>query len=97
MLRDTSLKCTVGKLQISRGRENIFDIFFRKCLLSTVKFQFSESQFSIKSQFKVQNLVIKMESHIKKSRFNVKSRFKESKCADRGHSLHQDFNIQYYG
>ena len=52
-----------------------------------------KSRFNEKSRFKVQNLVTKMEFHIKKSRFKVKSRFKESKCADVGHSLNQDFTV----
>ena len=53
----------------------------------------NESRFNVKSQFKVQNLVIKMKFHIKKSRFSEKSRFKESKCADGGHSLNRDFTV----
>ena len=59
----------------------------------TVKSRFNESRFKVKSRFKVQNLVTKMEFHIKKSRFRVKSRFKESKCADGGHSLNRDFTV----
>ena len=59
----------------------------------TVKSRFKESRFNVKSQFKVQNLATKMEFHIKKSRFSVKSQFKESNCADRGHSLNQDFIV----
>ena len=39
----------------------------------TVKSPYNESRFGVKSQFKVQNLVTKMEFHIKKSRFRVKS------------------------
>ena len=60
---------------------------------NTVKPQFNESRFNVKSQFKVQNLVTKIEFLIKKSRFSVKSRFKVSKCADRGHSLNRDFTV----
>ena len=60
---------------------------------STVKSRFNESQFNVKSQFKVQNLVTKIEFLIKKSLFSVKSRFKVSKCADRGHSLNRDFTV----
>ena len=63
----------------------------KKC--STVKSQFNESQFNIKSRFKVQNVVTKMEVHIKKSQFSVKSQFKESKCADGGHVLNWDFSV----
>ena len=55
-------------------------------VLTTVK-----SRFNIKSRFKVQNLVTKMEFHIKKSQFSVKSRLKESKCADGG--LNRDFTV----
>ena len=45
------------------------------------------------SQFKVQNLMSKIEFHIKMSQFRVKSRFKESNCADEGHSLNRDFTV----
>ena len=60
--------------------------------LSTVKSQFNESRFNVKSRFKVQNLVTKMEFHINKSRFSVKSRCKESKCADRAF-VNRDFTV----
>ena len=49
--------------------------------------------YTVKSRFKVENLVTKMEFRIKKSRFNIKSRFKESKCADGDHSLNRDFTV----
>ena len=43
---------------------------------------------TVKSPFKVESLVTKMEFHIKKSPF------KELKCADGGHSLNRDFTVQ---
>ena len=55
-----------------------------------------KSRFNAKSQFKVQNLVTKIEFLIKKSRFSVKSRFKVSKYADRGHSLNRDFTVHVW-
>ena len=58
---------------------------------STVKSQFNESRFNVKSRFREWNFVTKMEFHIKKSRFRVKSRCKEWKGADGGHSLNRDF------
>ena len=58
-----------------------------------VKSQFNESRFNVKSRFKVQNLVTKMEFYIEKSRFSVKSRFKKSMCADGGHWLNRDFPV----
>ena len=61
--------------------------------LSTVKSRFNESQFNVKSRFKVWNLVANIQFHIKKSHFSVKSRFKEPKCADWGHSLNRDFTV----
>ena len=51
-------------------------------LYCTVKSRFNESQFNVKSQFKVQNFVTKIECLIKKSQFSVKSQFKKSKCAE---------------
>ena len=53
----------------------------------TVKSQFNESRFNVKSQFKARNLVTRVEFHIKKSRF------KESMCADGGHSLNRDYSV----
>ena len=47
---------------------------------SAEKSPFNESRFNVKSQFRVQNFVTKMEFHIKKSRFSIMSRFKESKA-----------------
>ena len=46
-------------------------------LLITVKFQFNESRFDVKSRFKEQTLVTKMKFHFKKSQFSIKFRFKE--------------------
>ena len=62
-------------------------------LHNTVNSLLNESWFNIKSRFKEQTLVTKMEFHIKKSRFSVKSQFMESKCADGGHSLNRDFTL----
>ena len=50
--------------------------------MCTVKSQFNDSLFNVKSRFKVQHLVTKMEVHIKKLRFRIKSQIKEPKCAD---------------
>ena len=63
----------------------------------TVKSRFNESQFNVKSRFKVQNLVTKMKFHIKKTLFSVKSRFKELKGADGSHSLNRDFTVFHIG
>ena len=54
-------------------------VFFKNCTLQS---RFNESRYYIKSGFKVQNVITKMEFHINMSRFSLKSRFKESKCAD---------------
>ena len=69
-------------------------LFFLSPDVSTVKCRFNESRFNVKSRFKVQNVVTKIEFDFKKSRFGVKSRFKESNCAARGHSLNRDFSAQ---
>ena len=47
----------------------------------------SEFANTVKSWFKIQNLVTKIEFHITKSRFSVESQFKELKSAEQGHSL----------
>ena len=59
----------------------------------TVKSRFNVSRFNAKSQFKVQNVVTKMEICIKRSQFRVKSQFKLSKRPDGGHSLNRDFTV----
>ena len=60
-------------------------LHYSVCKICTVKSRFNESRVNVKSRFKAQILVTKVEFHIKKSRFSEKSRFKESKCADRDH------------
>ena len=54
-----------------------------------ISIRFNESWCNVKSQFKVQHLVTKIEFEIKKSQFSVKPRFKVQKCADRGYSLNR--------
>ena len=49
---------------------------------------------TVKSRFKAQNLVTKMQFFIKTSLFSIKSTIlKESNCADAGHSLNWDFTV----
>ena len=43
-------------------------ILIKQTIGITVKSRFNESRFNVKSRFKVQNLVTKIEFHIKKSR-----------------------------
>ena len=59
----------------------------------TIKSRFNKTRFTVKSRFKIQNIVTQMEIRIKKSQFNVKSQFKKSQHPDGGHSLNRDFTV----
>ena len=64
------IECTVNRCpsKLSIPWNKVVRTFTPLC---TVKSQINESRFNVKSKFKVQHLVTKMEFHIKKSRFKV--------------------------
>ena len=72
---------------------------FSLCLSCSPRGTFQLPQFvqhTVKSRFRVQNLVTKMDFYIKKYRFSVKSRLKESNSTDGGHSLNRDITVNVH-